>query len=84
METANIANRVESNTKRGKLGFLIEEDDENFDSFTNVEDMTEEELAKVAVRYQVAPEFITEINDHLDALRAAIHEDLADIWDKLP
>lgn len=83
MNTVSIPDRVESQTQSVKLGFVVDENDEDFNSYTYVEDMTEDQLATVAKRYAVSPELLKEINGHLDSLREAIHNDLADIWAKV-
>lgn len=83
MKTVSIPDRVESETETIKLGFCVEENDEGADSWTYVEDMTEEQLKKVADRFKTTPEFITEVSSHFDSLREAVHNDLASIWDKV-
>lgn len=80
MNTVKIADRVESKTQGVNLSFCVEANDENFDSYANVGDMTDEQLAKVAKRYGITPALLSELNSHFDALKEAIHEDLADIW----
>lgn len=83
MRTVSIADRVESETQGCKLGFVVDENQENYDSFTYVEDMTDEELATIAKRYQTSPAFIQEISGQFQSLADAVHRDLADIWERL-
>lgn len=83
MQTVSIPDRVRSETEQVTFGFCIKEDDPNFDTLKNVGDMNEEELAIVAARFQISPEFLSEINSYFESLRDAAHQDLADIWARL-
>lgn len=83
MNSVSIPDRVESAAQNVKLGFRVETPDEDYDSYTEVGSMTDEELQTVATRMGTTPEFLKEINAHFEALKEAVHNDLADIWAKL-
>ncbi len=81
MKTVQIANRVESETQNVSFGFQVDTNDD--DSYMNVTDMNEEQLSVIAVRYNIKPEFLVELDMHFTAMRDAIHSDLADIWARI-
>lgn len=83
MNTVKVEDRVESETQRNYWGFCTVENDETLDSFKDVGDMTDEELASVAKRFGTTPEFMSEINSYLASLRESIHNDLSQIWELL-
>jgi hypothetical protein len=83
MQTVQVKEQVKSETQQTNWNLLTEANDENFDSLVAVTDMGEEELTKAAKLLNASPELIREIGSYFESLRDAIHNDLADIWEKV-
>jgi predicted RNA-binding protein with EMAP domain len=83
MKTVKVVDQVESYVQALRFGFCVEENDEEFDSYKTVDDMTEAETEKVAKRHGVSAAFLDEIDAAFRDLRDATHRDLADIWARL-
>ncbi len=83
MQTVRTEDQVKSEVQGVALGFCVEENDEDYDSYKSVDNMTEEETTKVAKRLKVSPEFLNEVNSTIRDLRDAAHTDLSQMWAKL-
>ena len=81
MRTVQIQKRIESDVQdAGLLSFCSEDNDEEYASYMSFSDMSSEQQAKVARRLKVSVELLEGINDALDNIRQAAHQDLAEIW----
>jgi hypothetical protein len=86
MQTVKIQDRVESETQKARWVLFLkpEEDDPNYESLVTVSEASDEELAILAKKLKTSPELLTEIASYFQNLQDAIHQDLADIWARLP
>lgn len=83
MRTVSVKDSVKSFTQDVLFGFCVQENDEEWDSWKELQCMDEAELQTVALRLKISPEFLRDLGIYLKNQRDAIHRDLADIWGKL-
>ena len=80
-----IRQAINSETEKYRWAMFLkpEEEDPNYESLVFVNAATDEELAILAARYKVSPEFLSEVATELTILRDAVDADLKDIWQRL-
>lgn len=63
--------------------WMMPTDDTESPEWERVDDLDADRLHELCVKFDVAPEFVLELTLVFDSLRKAVHDDLADIWQRL-